>query len=81
MVAAIKRSAGQPNVKARAFPWWVLPVMSLFSETYRELREMRYLWREPIRMENASLLATLGEEPHTPWDEAVKTTLTSLRCI
>ncbi|CAN7649019.1 SDR family oxidoreductase [Caballeronia sp. LjRoot29] len=81
MVGAIKRSVGEPDVKVRAFPWWVLPVMSLFSETFRELREMRYLWKEPIRMENASLLATLGEEPHTPWDEAVKTTLGSMRCI
>jgi nucleoside-diphosphate-sugar epimerase len=81
MVGAIKRSVDQPSVKVRAFPWWVLPVMSLFSETFRELREMRYLWKEPIRMENATLLATLGEEPHTPWDEAVKTTLTSLHCI
>ena len=45
------------------------------------MREMRYLWKEPIRMENASLVTTLGEEPHTPWDEAVKTTLSALHCI
>jgi hypothetical protein len=81
MVGAIKRSVDQPKVKVRAFPWWVLPLMSPFSELFREMREMRYLWKEPIRMENAPLLATLGEEPHTPWDEAVKTTLTSLHCI
>ena len=81
MVGAIKRSVDQPSVKVRAFPWWVLPLMSTFSETFREMREMRYLWKESIRMENASLRATLGEEPHTPWDEAVRTTLTSLHCI
>ncbi|QIE26578.1 NAD(P)H-binding protein (plasmid) [Caballeronia sp. SBC1] len=81
MIGAIKRSVGEPGVKVRAFPWWVLPLMSPFSELFREMREMRYLWKEPIRMENASLLAMLGEEPHTPWDEAVKTTLTSLQCI
>ncbi|OXC76552.1 SDR family oxidoreductase [Caballeronia sordidicola] len=81
MIGAIKRSVDQPKVKVRSFPWWVLPLMAPFSEMFREMREMRYLWKEPIRMENASLLATLGEEPHTPWDEAVKTTLTALRCI
>jgi hypothetical protein len=54
--------------------------MSPFSEMFREMREMRYLWKEPIRMENSSLLEALGEEPHTPWDNAVRTTLTSLHC-
>lgn len=81
MISAIKRSAGVPRIKVWAFPWWALPLMAPFSEMFREMREMRYLWKEPIRMENAPLLATLGEEPHTPWDEAVKTTLTSMRCI
>jgi len=81
MIGAIKRSVGQPAVKVRAFPWWILPLMSPFSEMFREMREMRYLWKEPIRMENASLLTALGEEPHTPWDEAVKTTLSALHCI
>jgi nucleoside-diphosphate-sugar epimerase len=81
MIGAIRRSVGQPEVKVRAFPWWVLPLMSPFSEMFREMREMRYLWKEPIRMENASLVATLGEEPHTPWDEAVRTTLSALHCI
>jgi nucleoside-diphosphate-sugar epimerase len=57
MVGAIKRSVDQPGIKVRAFPWWVLPLMSPFSETFREMREMRYLWKESIRMENASLKA------------------------
>lgn len=80
MIDAIKRSLNRPGLKVRAFPWWALPVMSPFSELFREMREMRYLWKEPIRMENASLVDALGNEPHTPWDEAVKTTLTSLHC-
>lgn len=42
---------------------------------------MRYLWKEPVHMNNASLLSVLGEEPHTLWDEAVKTTLTALKCL
>jgi nucleoside-diphosphate-sugar epimerase len=80
MIDAIKRSLGRPELKVRPFPWWALPVVSPFSETFREMREMRYLWKEPICMENASLKSVLGDEPHTPWDEAVKVTLTSLHC-
>jgi nucleoside-diphosphate-sugar epimerase len=68
------------QVKTRAFPWWVLPLLSPFSETMREMREMRYLWQQPMRMDNAKLVQALGAEPHTPWDEAVGTTLRSLGC-
>ena len=42
---------------------------------------MRYLWRESLAMSNAKLVAELGEEPHTPLDEAVRTTLTALGCV
>jgi nucleoside-diphosphate-sugar epimerase len=47
----------------------------------RELRELRYLWREPLRMSNARVVAELGAEPHTPLDQAVRATLTSLGCL
>jgi nucleoside-diphosphate-sugar epimerase len=39
------------------------------------MREMRYLWRTPVRMDNTKLTAVLGYEPHTPIDEAVEATL------
>jgi nucleoside-diphosphate-sugar epimerase len=41
---------------------------------------MRYLWREPLRLDNAKLVAVLGEEPHTPLDRAVRDTLRGLGC-
>jgi nucleoside-diphosphate-sugar epimerase len=81
MIGAIRGCVDRPHLKVRAFPWWVLPVMSPFSEMFREMREMRYLWKEPIRMENSLLLEALGEEPHTPWDKAVRNALTSLHCV
>jgi nucleoside-diphosphate-sugar epimerase len=81
MIATIGRAADRPGLKVRALPWWVLPVVAPFSETFREMREMRYLWHEPVRMENAKLLEVLREEPHTPWDEAVGATLRSLGCV
>jgi nucleoside-diphosphate-sugar epimerase len=64
-----------------AFPWWLLTLASPFVTTFREMREMRYLWREPVRLDNARLTALLGREPHTPLDEAVEATLLGLKSI
>ena len=52
MAAAIQRSAVRHDAaipKLRAFPWWVMRLASPFVITLRELLEMRYLWREPVR--------------------------------
>lgn len=43
--------------------------------------EMRYLWREPLRLDNAKLKVFLGSEPHTPIDQAIATTLRGLGCL
>jgi nucleoside-diphosphate-sugar epimerase len=83
MAAAIRRTVerhgGQP--KLRAFPWWLMRLAAPFVITLRELLEMRYLWRQPVRMDNSRLLAVLGREPHTPLDEAVEATLVGLGCL
>jgi len=73
------RTGRLPRVSA--FPWWLLSLASPFVATFREMREMRYLWREPIRMDNSRLIAVLGKEPHTPLDEAVEATLIGLGSI
>ena len=65
----------------RRFPWSLLMLASPFVTLFREMREMRYLWREPIRMDNAKLVAMLGAEPHTPLDAAVRNSLIGLRCL
>lgn len=65
----------------RRLPWWLLRAASPFVPTLRELLEMRYLWREPIRMDNARLVEVLGSEPHTPLDAAVEATLAGLGCV
>ena len=67
------RTGQTPRVSA--FPWWLLSLASPFVATFREMREMRYLWGTPIRMDNSRLIAVLGKEPHTPLDEAVEETL------
>lgn len=78
MIAAIARAVGDPGVRARAFPWWLLRLAAPFNETLRELMEMRPLWRESVRLDNTRLVAALGSEPHTPLDAAVAATLTGL---
>lgn len=81
MIGAIRSAAGQERLPARAFPWWLVTLASPFVPLFRELRKMRYLWRQPLQMPNDKLLAVLGEEPHTPIDEAVAKTLKSLGCL
>ncbi len=81
MVAAIGRVAGKPNIKTSWMPWPLLPVIGLFNRTMHEMVEMRPFWDHPVRLDNASLVAVLGEEPHTPLDEAMTTTLKALGCI
>jgi hypothetical protein len=74
--------SSKSNSKAtRAFPWWLLRLASAFVTTLREMMEMRYLWRQPVRMSNAHLTAVFGHEPHTPLDEAAHATLAGLGCV
>jgi nucleoside-diphosphate-sugar epimerase len=84
MVEAIQRVVARRTgrkPRAAAFPWWLLTLASPFVATFREMREMRYLWREPLRMDNARLIAALGKEPHTPLDAALEATLLGLGCV
>ncbi len=81
MVAAIRRAAGSPAPRGRRFPWGLIAVTSPFVPFFREIWEMRYLWREPARLDNARLVGMLGAEPHTPLDTAVRDTLAGLGCL
>lgn len=81
MVEAIQHALGDPRPRVAPLPWWLLRAASLFAVSPRELMEMRYLWQQPVRLNNAHLVATLGAEPHTPLDHAVRKTLFAMRCI
>jgi nucleoside-diphosphate-sugar epimerase len=74
-----RRTGTAPRVGA--FPWWLLTLAAPFVTTFREMHEMRYLWRTPLRMNNARLVAALGHEPHTPLDAAVEASLVGLGCL
>lgn len=83
MAEAIQRVAARHGRPPRiaALPWWLLKLASPFVPTLREMQEMRYLWQQPVRMDNATLVATLGREPHTPLDAAVEASLRGLGCL
>ncbi|ONG07516.1 hypothetical protein BXT92_16565 [Klebsiella pneumoniae] len=51
------------------------------NATLREMVEMHYLWRLPVRLRNDKLVDFLGAEPHTPLDSAVYQTLQGLGCL
>lgn len=72
---AVRRVVGRPRLPILPLPWPVIGLASLFNETFREMLEMRYLWRRPLRLDNAKLVEVLGSEPHTPLDQAVHETL------
>lgn len=80
-IRAVVAWHGGAAPRLRAFPWWLVSLATPFVGFLRELREMRYLWRQPVRMSNARLLAVLGREPHTPLDQAVEATLLGLGCL
>jgi len=84
MAAAIARVAGAASgreVAVKPFLWWLMTALAPFVPTLREMQEMRYLWRQPLRMDNSRLVQALGGEPHTPLDDAVRATLAGLSCL
>jgi nucleoside-diphosphate-sugar epimerase len=77
---ATREAAGVPRAPIHRFPWFPIFFLAPFVETFREMLEMRYLWRVPVRLDNAKLVAFLGEEPHTPVADALRATLDGLGC-
>jgi nucleoside-diphosphate-sugar epimerase len=76
--AAVRRASGNPRLPIRAFPWPLVWALGPFVELFRELWEMRYLWRAPIGLSNRKLVAFLGSEPHTPLDQALAASLADM---
>jgi nucleoside-diphosphate-sugar epimerase len=81
MPTAIAQALGRSDLKVKPLPWGLLRLVAPFNETVRELLEMRPLWREPVRLDNRKLVATLGYEPRTPLPEAVAATLHGIGAI
>jgi nucleoside-diphosphate-sugar epimerase len=78
---AIRRISGNPDLPIRKLPWIVFYLGAPFVTFLREVLEMRYLWRTPLRLDNAKLVAAIGAEPHTLLETALSQTLAALQCL
>ena len=81
MAEAILLAAGVPKAPIKKLPWFVLYAASPFVPLFREIIEMRYLWQVTLKLDNRKLAVFLGEEPYTPLNEALRTTLLALGCL
>ena len=81
MAASVRRVTGQPKLPVMSFPWWLVVALSPVVRIFGEMAEMRYLWREPLVLEDRKLRAFLGDVPHTPLDAAVAASLRALGCL
>lgn len=77
----LREAAGVPRASVRRFPWMVLLALSPFVRLFKEMMEMRYLWKVPARLDNAKLRAVLGDEPHTDIDAALRHSLEGHGCL
>jgi nucleoside-diphosphate-sugar epimerase len=80
LAEAVRRVVGR-KVPILPFPAAVIALLAPFNETFREMLEMRYLWKRPLRLDNAKLVKVLGAEPHTQLDQAVRESLEGLGCL
>jgi nucleoside-diphosphate-sugar epimerase len=74
----ICRMGGIPYRQIKPFPWWALKLAAPFVEVFREMQEMRYLWKVPLQLDNSKLCAYIGAEPHTDIETALTATLGDL---
>lgn len=75
LAEAVRRVVGDPNRPIRPFRWSMVWLGSPFVPFLRETLEMMWLWRKSLVLDNRNLVGLIGDEPHTPLDVAVGTTL------
>jgi nucleoside-diphosphate-sugar epimerase len=49
MARSMQRACGPRRPMIIPFPWLMVTLLQPFVELFREMEEMRYLWREPTR--------------------------------
>ncbi|MGH6989449.1 MAG: NAD-dependent epimerase/dehydratase family protein [Stellaceae bacterium] len=80
-IDAVRRAAGKPDLPVKRFPWPVMALASPFWPLARGVWEMRYLWREPLQLDNGKLVGLIGPEPHTPIEDALRQTLEAIGAL
>lgn len=61
---------GKPQ-KLVSFPWWAIRLGAPFITMWKELIEMRYLWKHPHQLNGAKLQRLLPSFKATPLEEAL----------
>jgi nucleoside-diphosphate-sugar epimerase len=72
---AISRAISRPDLKTKAFPWFSVYLGAPFVPFLREVIEMIWLWKHPLKLDNSKLVSLIGDEPHTPLDLAIAASL------
>jgi len=78
MAEAVRRVSGQPELPIKAAPWGLMRLFSPLVPLFREILAMRYLWQQPLQLDQTRLASLIDHVPHTPLDEAVKHSLAQL---
>lgn len=58
------------SLRVSRLNWTLVRMAGLVMPTLASLASMRYLWHTPYRLDNTRLKALIGQEPHTPFDQA-----------
>ncbi|WP_169569744.1 sugar nucleotide-binding protein [Sneathiella limimaris] len=74
MATEIQKQLGR-DFKIKKAPWRLIGLLSFFVPLFREIKEMKYLWEVPLKLDNSKLVAFLGQEPHTDLPSAVRRSL------
>ncbi len=75
MAEAAWRAIGRQDIPIKPFPWITLWLGAPLVPFLREALEMTWLWKKSLTLDNRRLCALIGEEPHTPLDDAVTAAL------
>lgn len=74
LVNALEHTMGR-KFRLRQMPWWLLRLVSPLAPMCRALLEMRYLWQRPHRLNDAKLVALIGDMPRTAIGQALQDSL------
>jgi nucleoside-diphosphate-sugar epimerase len=75
MAHAVRRATGWFGITLKPFPWLALRLAAPFVPGLREVLEMEWLWKTSLVLDNTTPRRLIGQEPHTPLDDAVRAAL------
>lgn len=74
---ALERVTGKA-LRPAGMPWTLIRLAAPFVPMWRELLVMRYLWQRPHALDGKALQALIGNAPHTPLPQALRSALIEL---